>query len=154
MLSEGLDTGMDVMSSSDSSERGLKARVVRGAIVIGDERSVSLTSGVVAPIEVIERRESQHKPRSGGVNPRKIHKRVALPVEVADTEQFLRGRIRDLIVVPSKRADQSQLVGGRGVEDQGREPAQTAVLVVQHARVRRHQAGVGAVTVTPPVVRN
>src|SRR5437764_14571018 len=102
-LSESLDSGMGVVSSSDSSEGSLKARVVRGAIVIGRERSVSLTSDVVSAIEVIERREGQHKPRSGGVNPRKIHERVALPVEVADTERLLLERIGDLIVVPSKR---------------------------------------------------
>src|ERR1700688_5033199 len=58
----------------------------------------------------------------------------------------------DLVVIPSQRGHQSKLIGGTGVEYEGRESSVAVDCVVNHLPDRGLQTVVAAICVETPVV--
>ena len=67
---------------------------------------------------MIKRRQRQQQAVPCRMDPGEVKEGVTLPVKIANAGLLLLGCIRDLVVIGAQGADQAQLVGRRGIENE------------------------------------
>src|SRR5712692_2568807 len=152
MLGEGVEPEARVVPAAHHGERHLPAGIVRAAMVGGDDGRVVRPAVERGAVEMIERGNRKEQTRSGSVHPRKVDKGVSLPLDVADAGGLVARRVRNLEIIRPDGGYQTQLIGGRGVEDQRSERAEAVAPIVQHVGRRSLQAEIRAVAVETGVV--
>src|SRR5712671_3982436 len=102
---------------------------------------------------MIGRRQGQQNARAESMYPGKTAEDVLFAFAVPNACSLQVGIVRHLVKVGPARADKSELVFWRGVEDQRSKCSPAGSLVVQVVSCRRFQTVVRAITVHAEVIR-
>src|SRR5579864_8926373 len=99
MLAEPIESQARVMPSRHRVEGDLRAGILRSPMLRRTDWRVIRIAVVISAIVVIERRDREQQPRREGVDPREIHYRVALALDVAYAGRLSIRIVRDLIII-------------------------------------------------------
>ncbi len=152
LLGEAVEAELCVMTAASHSESCEAAFVVRVVVAGGDGRVVECESGgrqiavISGAIPVEEWRDSKEHTWIDGVDPGEIAEDIAFSFDIARANFLLIERIGNLEIVRAGGANETELIAGRGIEDERGEEADVVIVVVKFLRFGRHEADVGART--------
>src|SRR5579871_1865077 len=152
LLREAVEAELCVMTAASEAKAGEAAFVVRVVVAGGDGRVVECESGgrqiavISGAIPVEEWRDSKEHTWIDGVDPGEIAEDIAFSFDIARANFLLIERIGNLEIVRAGGANETELIAGRGIEDERGEEADVVIVVVKFLRFGRHEADVRART--------
>src|SRR5258708_18808044 len=151
VLGKAIETGVGVMFALDEGDRCLSAGVPRCPVGGGDGH-IERAAFKSRAIEMVQRRNCEHRAGSDSVYPRKIQEAILLALPALNARRLRIRIVRYLKIIGARGAHHAKLVVGRYVADERGEQTAAAALIVQQRAGRSFKSVIGAIAVEAEVI--